>query len=314
VTRAVCLAFAAAALAACGVDLPDFAGRACDEFHHCKSPRLCVNGTCLDPTGEGGGAGGGGDGGGAVGGGGEGGGGGAIGGGGGAVGGGGGAVGGGAGGGAGGGGGSVTPPLWKQSVHGFTGTSVDSLCSIEVDSTRGNRVIATVKSAADTTDTATANQYDAGMLPMTGSGRIRGRFQLPATLKLTNTSPFLWLASPGKTLVSLAFNSTGQLVINSSGGMIGPSNLTSSITWTGGFQPNVDYLVEVAWQKNSYRRVYVNGAVQAEFTGLGDAGSLEVPNQLRMGVYRYDGDAGTGWSVALFDWQLTDNPSVVLSD
>jgi hypothetical protein len=185
---------------------------------------------------------------------------------------------------------------------------------LDIDTLRGNRVVATIASANDSNDTATANELDAGSLPMTGSGRIRGRFQLPSTLKLTNSSPFVWLASANKTLVSLSFNSSGQLVANSSGGMVGPSGLTSSVTWTGGFQPNVDYLVEVAWERSNYRRLYVNGALQAELTNLGDAGTLEVPTQLKLGVYRYDGDAGTGWSIALFDWQLTDDPSVILSD
>ena len=98
--------------------------------------------------------------------------------------------------------------------------------------------------------------------------------------------------------------------------MIGPMGLTSPIMWSPpGFQPNVDYLVEVAWKRSSYRTVYINGQSVDDLQNLGDAGAtFERPNQLRLGVYRYDGDAGTGWSIGLFDWQLTDNPSVVLSD
>ncbi len=152
-------------------------------------------------------------------------------------------------------------------------------------------------------------------MPKTGNGRIRGKFQLPAALKLNNNSTFLWLALGSKPLIQLYFNASGQLVTNSAAGMLGPGQVQNSITWTNGFQPNVDYLVEIAWQRGSYRRIWINGTQVAQATTLtGDAGVLEVPDQLRLGIYRYDGAADAGWSVTLSDWQLTDNPSVVLSD
>lgn len=311
--------------AACGVDLPDEAGRACDETHACRAPRTCVDFVCVELAGDGGGTGGsGGTGGGAAGGGsgvgGGGGGGGSAGGaGGGSAGGAGGGTAGGAGGGAmgggSGGGGIVAPPLWKQGVHGFTGQSVLGSATLEVDSLRNNRVSSTIKTALDTSDRATANHTDAGHLPQTGNGKIRGRFQLPAALKLTNNSYWLFLANGTKPLLQLSFNASGQLVTYSAAGMLGPSAVTNTITWTNGFQPNVDYLVEVAWARGQYRRVWINGTQVAQATNLtGDAGVLEAPDQLRLGIYRYDGTADAGWSVALTDWQLTDNPSVILSD
>lgn len=187
--------------------------------------------------------------------------------------------------------------------------------TLEVDSLRGNRVVSTIKNANDTNDRATANQTDAGWLPKTGNGKIRGRFQIPSTLKLNNNSTFLWLASGAKPLLQLYFNASGQLVTNSAAGMLAPAAVSNTITWTNGFQPNVDYLVEVEWKRNSYRRVSINGTQVAQVTNLtGDAGMLELPDQLRLGIYRYDGAADAGWAVTLFDWQLTDNPSVVLSD
>lgn len=295
--RGVFAFLAALALARCGVELTDSPGRACDEFHSCRADRQCIAGLCVDRDagGSAGGAGGGTAGGGGGGGGGT--------------------AGGVGGGGLGGGGGSVVLPLWRQSLHGFSGKTEDNGCTAEIDSLRDNRVNATIKNANDQSDTATADQLDAGSLPTTGNGRIRGRFQLPATLKLTNNSPFVWLGHGGKPLVALAFNSAGQLVVSSASGMIGPGSLSDSIGFgDGGFRPNVDYLVEVGWQRSVWRRVWVNGLMVAEVANLGDAGALELPDQLRMGVLRYDGDAGSGWSVSLFDWQLTDDPSVVLSD
>ncbi len=303
------------ALASCGVDLPNIPGRACDDTHPCRAPRACIGGVCVDP-----GAGGGdGEGGGAGTGGGGGGGGGSMGGGSGA--GGGGSSGGGPGGGKGGGagGGAAIAPLWKQSAHGFSGQSELGTARVEIDSLRGNKVVSTVITSNDLNDRATANQQDAGSLPRTGNGRIRGKFQLPVPLKLAANSTFVWLATAGgKPLIQLSFNSIGQLVANSAAGMIAPASVSNNITWSndgGGFQPNVDYLVEIAWQRGSYRRIWINGAQVAQVTNLvGDAGMLELPDRLQLGIYRYDGTVDAGWSVTLSDWQLTDNPSVVLSD
>lgn len=317
--RTFLLALALLALPTCGVDLPDLPGRACDGSHPCRSPRACVGGVCQADPGDDGGSGGGAGGGTAGGGAGTGGGstGGGVGGG---------TAGGGPGGGSGTGGGSATggggggvilPPLWKQSVHGFSGQAVLGTATLEVDTLRGNRVIATIKNASDVNDRATANQTDAGRLPTTGNGKIRGRFQLPATLKLNNNSTFLLLSNglTGRDLLRLYFNSTGQLVVSTAPGMIAPGAVTNAISYSNGFMPNVDYLVEITWERGSYRRVWINGLVAAQANNLlGDAGILEIPDQLRLGIHRYDGTADAGWSVALFDWQLTDNPSVILSD
>ncbi len=290
------------ALVACGVDLPDIPGRACDDTHPCRSPRECIAGFCTDPGGGGGEGGGTGTGGGSTGGGT-----------------GGGSTGGGKGSGGGSGGGMATPPLWKQGVHGFSGQSELGTATVEIDGLRGNKVVSTVMTSNDSNDRATANQQDAGSLPRTGNGRLRGKFQLPAPLKLTANSTFVWLATAGgKPLIQLSFNSAGQLVASSGAGMIAPASLSNNITWSndgGGFQPNTDYLVEIAWQRGNYRRIWINGAQVAQATNLtGDAGPLEIPDRLQLGIYRYDGSADAGWSVTLSDWQLTDNPSVVLTD
>ncbi len=313
-SRALFLTAAFLALCTCGVDLPEADGRACDDTHGCRKPRECIAGICVPmgtPDGAGGGDGGGAGGGvtgsgGGLGGGNNAGGGSGTGGG----------TAAGGGGGGGGGGGIAVPPLWKQSVHGFTGMSVLGSATLEVDTLRGNRVVSTIKNATDTNDRATANQFDAGRLPKTGNGRIRGRFQIPSALKINNNSTFLILSNgSSKPLVQLYFNASGQLITYTAAGMLAPAALTNTITWTNGFQPNVDYLVEVSWQRNSYRRVWINGTQVAQVTNLsGDAGMLEIPDQLRLGILRYDGAADAGWSVALFDWQLTDDPSVVLSD
>ena len=96
--RRVAFVFALAIAAACGVDLKDTPGRACDDNHPCRAGRTCVAGQCFDDSMVDGGEGGGGGGGGGTG-------------------------GGGMGGGGGGGGSDVDAGqlLWAQWTQGFTG-------------------------------------------------------------------------------------------------------------------------------------------------------------------------------------------------
>jgi hypothetical protein len=144
------LLFASFALVACGVNLPETAeaGRACDQTHACRAPRQCVEGLCLDvevEADDAGGAGGGEAGTGGGGGGGDAGSGGGD------------AAGGGQGGGGGGaGGGAAVPPIWSQSLHGFSGQQVLGTATLDLDPLRGNRVLSTIRNANDANDRATA--------------------------------------------------------------------------------------------------------------------------------------------------------------
>ncbi|MBX7100367.1 MAG: hypothetical protein K1X89_21800, partial [Myxococcaceae bacterium] len=227
--------------------------------------------------------------------------------------------GGGAGGSAGGapggaGGGATSVPGWSQHVHGFTGQSVFTGCALEVDALRGNKVVSTIRSALDSSDRATANQSDAGALPKTGNGHLRGRFQLPSTLKLSANSTWLVLQAAGTTQLSLAFNSSGQLVCRTEAGMVGPTPITQTVTWPGGFLPNQDYLVDFTWKQGQFRRLTINGGNLTESLIGMDAGPGPKLDQLRLGIYRYDGTSDAGWTLTLSDWQLADDPNANLTD
>lgn len=304
------LHFTVVLFAACSVDLPDEPGLRCDDEHPCSDGRDCVAGFCRDEAGGGGS--GGGDvstGGGGVAGGSSGGG--TAGGG---TGGGGTAGGGTAGGGTAGGGvsadaGSV---LWLQEAHGFTGTQDFGTATLTIRADAGNQVVSTVLNASDANDRATANQADAGHLPQLGHGRLKGRFRLASALNLSANSTFVRLENAGSVIVSLAFNSSEQLVVRSDSNFIDPLALTQTISWPGGFQPNTDYTVDVAWQRGQYRSLFINGVDAGTLRAMPPPMNLVPPTQLRLGIYRYDGDAGTGWSVTLSDWALADGPTVPL--
>jgi hypothetical protein len=314
VTRLV-LAIAAAGvagwLASCGVELDDKPGRACDDSHACTSPRSCVSGHCFAPSeldgGVGGGGGGsdGGTGGGT-------GGGSATGGGGGSGGGSAGGVGGGTGT---GGGGSVFDAglsIWAQARDGFTSQTVGTNCSLEIDTLRENKVVSTIDRALDANDHATANELDGGVLPSTGDGHLIGKFQLPSTLTLNNNSVWLYLGSGNKAMVQLAFDSQGRLICSSSTGMLSTTAVTQTVSMGGGFMPNTDYLVDIKWKKGNYRTVSINGAQVANTTGLTDPGTVPALDQLKLGIKNLDGDAGTGWTISLTEWELADEDTKAL--
>ena len=121
-------------LAGCAIELDDVAGRACDESHPCRAPRACVAARCVDPlvpdSGSDGGA---------------------------------------------GDAGLPSPdagadaglPRWQQRLHGFTGSTVDldGGCTLDIDPSRGNRVLATVMGPGDDQDTASAEMIDGNRLP-----------------------------------------------------------------------------------------------------------------------------------------------------
>jgi hypothetical protein len=279
-------------LVGCSVELDDVPGRACDEEHPCRAPRACLAGQCwapeeLDAGAQGGGAGGGG----------------------------GSSTGGGTALGGGGGGGSgvdAGAPRWQQRLHGFTGTTVDPGCTVDIDPSRGNRVVSTVPGSRDDQDTATADLVDPNRLPRTLEGRLRGRLTLAAPLQVRGTVPVVFLGTQtGVAWARVAFDAQGALVVESDAQTVGSAALVERFSIDGGFTAG-DWLVEVAWQRGSFRQVKLNE--QLVSLALLSGGGTLPPDELRLGIARYDGDAGTAFTVTLSSWQLADDLSVSLGD
>lgn len=287
VTRRLFWWVVAVALVACGVDLPDTPGRGCDEDHPCREGRSCVLGRCfsleeLDGGGSGGGAGGG--------------------------------AGGGGGGAGGSGGGGASPDagqvLWAQAAHGFTGQDVATSCFLEIDAVRGNRVVSTIRSSVQ--NRAAAVNANAATLALDGNGRLRGKFQVPQALALRANSPWLILGPTANPVLLLRFTSTGNLDVFSGAGTLGQQALTQTVTWSGGFQPNRDYLVDVQWKRGQYRDVAIDGTTVAQ-GALTDPGlAFARPTELRLGINSYGTGIDGGWTITLTDWQLGQEPETPL--
>lgn len=284
VSRRLAWIFALAIAVACGVDLPDTPGRACDDDHPCRAGRECINGRCfsvdeLDAGGTGGGSGGGG----------------------------------GTGGGGGGGGGSTADAgsvLWSQWDQGFTGQDVATNCMLEIDVVRNNRVVSTIRSG--TQNRAVAINANAATLALNGNGRLRGKFQLPQALNLQGTSPWLILGSPAAPLMRLQFTQAGTLQCFSAAGTLSPVAFTQTITWPGGFQPNRDYLLDVTWKRGQYREIAIDGTTVVQGSLSEPDGGFVKPTELRLGIYGYASTADAGWTMTLSDWQLAEEPETPL--
>lgn len=268
---------------ACGVSLDDYPGRTCDEAHPCRAGRSCLGGFCFAP----------------------------------------GELDGGSDAGAppdagrpdAGAPDAGTPdagvPTWQQWLHGFTATTLDSNCSVVINPGLANTVSAAIASARDTEDTATADMNDPSRLPRGGNGRFRGRVSLSAPLSLQGLATFALVGTAsGTPYLSLGFNRNGRLVVSSAAGTVGPAAITQAVAPDGGFRAG-DYIVDVAWRQGGTRRVFVDDVLLDE-VAVPAGGAATGPEQVRLGIERYDGDAGTGWSVVLSNWKLADDQSVPL--
>ncbi|GMU62672.1 MAG: hypothetical protein AMXMBFR34_44350 [Myxococcaceae bacterium] len=258
--------------ASCGVDLHDLPGRACDDAHPCGAGRTCVDSHCHAPDElDGGDAG--------------------------------------------------SPdagrfdaglkPLWQQRLHGFTNSTVDTACTLDIDPSRGNRVWATIVSADDASDTATAEVEDPARLPGAAYGHLQGHLTLPAPLQLRGPASFLALdAANGDTWLKLGFDAQGRLWVRSDAQTLSSSAMTEVFTRDGGFGAG-DYVLDVSWTRGGARQVSLDGVLLAS-SPIGPGGTTTPPARLRLGVVDYGGDAGTGWTVTLSGWQVADNPAVML--
>jgi hypothetical protein len=184
--------------------------------------------------------------------------------------------------------------VWRQAADGFS--SMDVLPGATLSVGADNAVTSTIPSASDAHDRATA--VATMPLPSSGDGHLNGTFRLPSALALSGASPWLYLGTDTQEVVSLAFDATGALVCGS-----------QSAAWTGGFSSGVDYTVDLTWQHGSFLQLAVNGTPL--ISGSRDS-AVVVPDQLRLGIFRYDGDADAGWSITLSNWQLAADPGTPL--
>ncbi len=269
-----------ALLGGCAIELDDVPGRACDESHPCRAPRACVNARCVDPSAPDAGR----D--------------------------------------AGleldaglptaDAGTDAGLPRWQQRLQGFNGSTVDPTCTLDIDPSRGNRVLATVLGSGDAQDTALAEMIDLNHLPRSLEGRLRGRITLVAPLSVSGFVPLAYLGTQsGQAFVRIGFEASGQLVVESDAQTVGAAALVERFPVDGGFTAG-DWIVEVAYRVGTAREVRINDVLQ-RYTSVSGGATLP-PAELSLGIARYDGTGGGAFSVTLSSWQLADDLLVTLGD
>jgi hypothetical protein len=267
---AVCLA-----LSACGVDLVDRPGRACDDPHPCRSGRACVAGACVDLTSP--------------------------------------DAGGGAGGGS-AGGGTANPDAgidWDQRRDGFASTTAAPGCTVDIDPTQGNRVQATIRTGPDAGkgDVATAELIDPSKLPQAGEGHLRGRFTLASKVAVRGPTPLVRLGNDGQSWLDVGFLANGALYVSSAAQTMSGTVLEEQFPRDGGYGPG-DVLVDVSWKPNAQRVVTIDGVPVASTSVTG--GNALPPIELRLGVVSSGVDAGPAFTATLSGFQLSKSQASVL--
>ncbi len=270
-TLALCLA-----LAACGVDLVDRPGRACDDTHPCRAGRACVALTCVDltapdasSTGGGGGA---------------------------------------SGGGTGADAGTID---WDQRRDGFGSTVAAPGCTVDIDPGQGNRVQATIRTGADAGpgDEAVAALLDEARLPQTGEGHLRGRITLISKVSVRGLTPLVRLGNDGQSWLDLGFAPGGALYVSSAAQTISQAALVETFPRDGGYGPG-DVVVDVGWKPNGQRVVAIDGVTVAS-TGVTQGNALP-PIELRLGVVSSGVDGGPTFTTTLSGFQLSRSQATVL--
>ncbi len=276
----LCSAVTLALFGGCAIELDDVPGRACDESHPCRAPRACVSARCVEPLAPDAGR----DAGAAL-------------------------------------DAGLPPadagtdagvPRWQQRLHGFTSTTIDPSCTLDIDPSRGNRVLATVLGSQDTQDTAVAEMIDLNRLPRSLEGRLRGRITLVAPVFVSGFVPLAYLGTQsGQAFARIGFDASGQLVVESDAQTVGSTALVERFSVDGGFTAG-DWIVEVAYRVGTTREVRINDVLQRATTVSG--GATLPPSELSLGIARYDGTGGGAFSVTLSSWQLSDDLLVTLGD
>ena len=263
-----CSAVSLVLLVGCAIELDDIAGRACDDAHPCRAPRACVAARCVDPMLPDGGS-------------------------------------------TtdsgvpdsgmpipdGGSGSDAGIARWQQRLHGFTNTTIDTGCMLQIDTARGNNVIATIVGPADNQDTATAEFLAPTQLPRTLEGRIKGRITLAAPINVSGYVPLIFLGTQtGQAFVRAGFDNQGLLVVESDPQTVGASSLVERFSVDGGFTAG-DWIIEVSYRVGTGREVRINDAVVSY--ALVNGGATMPPNELSLGIARYDGTTGGAFTVTL---------------
>lgn len=206
-------------------------------------------------------------------------------------------------------------PVWQQPVHGFSGFTLDTGCVAMVDAANGNQLNGTVVGTVDSEDSASGDVRDAGFLPTTFEGAVKGKLRLAARPQLAGNLPFMEYSFGQSTNVhlQLAITPAGALQVSNTAGTVSDNAVTNTYAVDGGFGAG-DYLFEVRWARGGNRRVWMNtrllGTVALPATGANPT----LGDRFRVGIMRLDGTDGGPAAVSVRAWQLGERENSTLGD
>jgi len=200
-------------------------------------------------------------------------------------------------------------------VHGFAGVTLDTGCVAMIDAANGNQLNGSVMSTLDSEDSASGDVRDAGVLPTTLEGAVKGKLRLPARPQLVGNLPFMEYGFGQSTNVhlQLAITPSGDLQVSNGAGTVSDNAVSTTYPVDGGFGAG-DYLFEVRWSRGGNRRVWMNsrllGTVALPATGAGPSS----PDRFRVGIMRLDGADGGTAAASVRAWQLGERENSTLGD
>jgi uncharacterized repeat protein (TIGR02059 family) len=212
---------------------------------------------------------------------------------------------------------------YQQWLTAFDSTAVETGCTVTVASgltgSDKNKVTATIASADDTHDQAVAKLTAAGKLPASEQGRLRFKFTTPSSFNLLGNSTILLVMNAtgvaydgSQGVIDLYIDANEKLASYTSANLLGAGSLNN--VSGSALSPSTEYTVELAWLKNGYRRVWLNGTLIFELTGLTGATGSALSKEIRLGIDHYDGADTLGWTVVERLLQVAGDPAVALGD
>ena len=208
-----------------------------------------------------------------------------------------------------------TTGLFRQWLDAFDSTTTESGCTIVVDpASMQATVVATIASASDTNDQATANITAGGKLPAVNEGRIRFYVKTPSTFNPTNNITLLDVRnSLGHEIVNLYLDSAETLKAFSQATDLSTAGFNSSSGMV--LAANTEYLIEISYKQNSNFTLWVNGVQKINNTGLtGGTVGRAVATDVRVGIDHYDGaDSNPQGPYTYREFQLSDDSTTALT-
>ncbi len=202
---------------------------------------------------------------------------------------------------------------WQQWVHGFTALERCDGCAVEVDTGNRNRVIATIPSAVDGADRAVGVASQSPVRAVGPRGRLRGKLLLPSGFNPAADVSVLQLRNRNAgTLIELAITAQGALSCFTSANNLQAAPVASPPAAPLSLEEV--HTIEVAWLKGQHRTVWVDGAPYLQQALTDNLNPDVAVKALEVGINRYDGTADKGLRVWLWDWQLSDDPELPLTD